>query len=80
MFAEIIISILAIVIIIQQILYYKLIKDLTLKIKARDLAEYERITQKPVKKKIEPEVISAEEAEATDYLKALKKINKWPRK
>jgi len=52
MFAEIIISILAIVIIIQQILYYKLIKDLTLKIKARDLAEHERITQKPVKKKM----------------------------
>jgi len=61
------------VIIIQQVLHYKLVKDLSLKIKARNLGEYERATKKTPKAEPEPEIIPAEEADEKEYLKALKK-------
>ena len=73
MFFEIIILILLGVIAGQQYLYYKLVKDLTLKIKAKDLSEYDRVTKKIKPKKPEPEIIQPEEADAMAYLKALRK-------
>ena len=72
MLLEVIIFVLLAVITIQQFLYFKLIKDLTLKIKAKDLGEYQRATEKP-KKILHEEVIPPEDADAREYLEALKK-------
>jgi len=60
-------------IIVQQILHYKLVKDLTLKIKA-NTQEYWAINQKPEKTTEEGEIIYPEEADPEEYLKALKQL------
>jgi len=73
MFSGIIIVSLIGVIGIQEYLHYRLVKDLTLKIKAKDLGEYKRAVEKPKKKKPEPVIVPPEEADAEEYLKALKK-------
>ena len=68
-----IISSLIATIIVQQILHYKLVKDLTLKIKA-NTQEYWAINQKPEGTREEGEIIYPEEADPEEYLKALKQL------
>lgn len=59
----------------REYLYHKTIKDLTSKIKARDVYEYKEF-EKPVKEEeslTEEIIIPPEEASPRDYLKALQK-------
>jgi len=73
---EIILPVLLLVYIVwREYLYHQTIKDLTAKIKARDVYEYKEF-EKPVgKETITPqeEIIPPEEAEPEEYLKALQK-------
>lgn len=60
----------------REIQNYKIIKDLTLKIKARDVFEYKLTSEEKSiskEKKLEPEILEPEEAPAEDYLKAIQK-------
>jgi hypothetical protein len=73
---EIILPILLLVYIVwKEYLYHQTIKDLTAKIKAKDVYEYKEF-EKPVEKEtktLQEEIIPPEEAEPEEYLKALKK-------
>jgi hypothetical protein len=63
-------------IVFREIQSYQIIKDLTLKIKARDVFEYEaakKSEEKPKEGKIAPEVLEPEEAPPEKYIEALKK-------
>ncbi len=66
----------ATIIVVQQIVFYKTVKDITTKIKAKDLGEYERISEKKKVWADEPLLTPADEADETEYLDALiKKVN-----
>jgi hypothetical protein len=63
-------------IIFREIQNYKILKDLTLKIKAKDVFEYQiakASEEKPRETKIEPQILEPEEVEPEEYLKAIKK-------
>lgn len=64
------------VIVLQQIIHYKVVKDLTLKIMSKDVFEYKSTIEKPEPPKPEIPVISPEEADAKEYLESLEKLNK----